>query len=122
EELEAREREQQLRENLLRATEQRIDGKIQELKELEARIEALIARHDAQTEENLASLVKVYESMKPKDAARIFEQLEMDILIDVAGRMREAKMAAIMADMDAEKAKQLTVELATGRPLPQTGG
>ena len=49
------------------------------------------------------------------------EQLDMDILLDVTERMREQKMAPVLAAMDPEKAKSLTVELATRRRLPETG-
>jgi len=70
----------------------------------------------------MKSLVKVYESMKPKDAARIFERLEMDILIDVTVRMKEVKMAAVLAKMESEKARELTVRLANLRKFPENGG
>jgi len=111
-----------MRERVLAATEKRIDEKIGSLKQLEARIEKLLKQHDEEAERQLKSLVKVYENMKPKDAARIFEQLEMDILLDVTQGMREAKMAPVLAAMNAEKAKALTVELARQRVLPETGG
>lgn len=117
-----RERELDLRESLLKAAEQRVDEKIARLSELETQIEALLRQHDTQEEQRLASLVKVYEAMKPKDAARIFDQLDLDILLSVAERMRAAKMAAVMAEMDAARAKTLTVELATRRRLPEQAG
>ena len=60
--------------------------------------------------------------MKPKDAARIFTELDMEILLDVAERMREVKMAPILAAMAAVRAKQVTVRLALRRKLPETGG
>ena len=122
EEIDSRNREVQMREAILTATERRIDGKIEELKKLEATIQALIISHDAEAEKRIRSIVKVYENMKPKDAARIFEDLDMTILIDVAERMKEVKMAAVMARMDPEKARTLTVQLATRRQLPATGG
>ncbi len=70
----------------------------------------------------MKSLVKIYENMKSKDAARILEELDMDILLELAERMREAKMAPILAQMDLNKAKAITVELATRRQLPAAGG
>jgi flagellar motility protein MotE (MotC chaperone) len=118
-ELEQRARELDMRENLLSATEKRVDNKIGELKKIEATVKSLLRQHDEQEEEQMKSLVKVYEKMKPKDAARILERLDMEVLIDVTERMKEAKMAAVMAEMDAAKAKALTMELATRRKLPQ---
>ncbi len=117
-----RSRQMAMREKILQATEKRIDNKIGELKTLEERIKGLLMEHDKEAEEQIKSLVKVYESMKPKEAARIFEELEMDILLDVTERMKEVKMAKVLAAMDPKKAKNLTVELATHRRLPKTGG
>jgi flagellar motility protein MotE (MotC chaperone) len=122
EQLDARARDLDMREKLLAATEGRIDEKIAELKALEAKIDGMIKTHDAAEDAQLASLVKVYESMKPKDAARIFDKLDMAILITVAERMKEQKMAAVLAEMTPDSAKALTVELATRHRLPATGG
>jgi len=121
-ELEQRSRQMAMREKILQATEKRIDGKIGELKKLETRIKKLLLQHDKETEAQIKSLVKVYESMKPKDAARIFEELEMEILLNVTERMKEVKMAKVLAAMSPAKAKTLTVKLATRRRLPKTGG
>ena len=122
EQLDTRAGELDVRENLLQAAEKRLEEKIAKLKELESRIQALLKQHDEEAEKKLASLVKIYETMKPKDAAQIFEQLDLDILLDVVERMKEAKMAPILANMDPSRAKELTVELALRRKLPVSGG
>jgi flagellar motility protein MotE (MotC chaperone) len=69
----------------------------------------------------MQSLVKLYENMKPKDAARIFEELDLDTLLPVAERMKERKLAPIMSTMDPTKAKEVTVRLSTQRKLPNPG-
>jgi len=56
--------------------------------------------------------------MKPKDAARVFDTLDMPILLDVLQRMKERLAAPILANMDPERAKSVTVELAQRRQLP----
>lgn len=122
EELDKRGRELDMREGLLQAAEARIDKKIGELKTLQSAIDALIKKHSEQEEARMASLVKIYENMKPKDAARIFEQLDMPILLDVVERMSERKIAPIMAEMNPAKAKAVTSELALRRQLPQPSG
>jgi flagellar motility protein MotE (MotC chaperone) len=118
EELEQRAREIDEREVLLKAAEQRIDQRIGELERLQASIEALLVKHDEQGEAQLQSLVKIYESMKPKDAARIFEELDMEVLLEVVERMKERKTAPILAQMNPERAKTVTLELAQRRELP----
>jgi flagellar motility protein MotE (MotC chaperone) len=120
--LEERGRELDMRTNLLRITETRVDERISELKKIESRIEGLLKRHDEETEAKFKRLVKVYENMKPKDAARIFDILEMRILLEMVERMKEAKMAPILAKMDGESAKALTIELANRRKLPDASG
>ncbi|KLN60297.1 hypothetical protein WH96_14085 [Kiloniella spongiae] len=118
EQLEIRERDVEQRETLLLAAERRIDEKIAELGKLQNTIEGLIVQHDEQGEKQMLSLVKIYESMKPKDAARIFEELDMIVLLGVVERMKERKTAPILASMNPKRAKEITLELAQRRELP----
>ena len=120
--LDARERELGAREGLLKAAEERIGKKIAELQNLRVTIDSLIKKFDAQQDAKLKSLVKIYENMKPKSAARIFEQLEMDTLLEVAERMKERKLAAIMAQLGEERAREVTVELRRLREMPKVEG
>ena len=85
-------------------------------------INGLIKTFDEQQDKKLQSLVKIYENMKPKEAAQIFEELEMDTLLEVAERMKERKLAPIMAKMNPDKARDMTVELAKLRQLPRASG
>lgn len=102
----------EMRERLLEAAEKRVDGKIAELRALEARLKELTGLQEEQANRQFASLVKVYETMKPRDAARIFEKLDLNVQLAVAHRMKEARMAAILAEMNADAAKSLTMALA----------
>ncbi len=117
-EIAARAAEVEQRAALLSAAEGRIEEKIGRLESLQAQIEALLVEYDEQEEQQMDSLVKIYESMKPKDAARIFEKLEMDVLISVIERMKERKSAPVLAEMAPERAQEVTLELATRRELP----
>ncbi len=122
EQLDARVREIDMREKLLAAAEARVDDKIGELKQIEVVIRGLVEEFDERQQTKIKSLVKIYETMKPKDAARIFNQLEMAVLLEVIGGMRESKSAAIIARMDASKAKEVTSELAIRETLPDPDG
>jgi len=119
--IESRLEELTLREGLLGAAEKRIDKKIQEMKSLELAIKKLIKSHDQQEDLKIQSLVKIYESMKPKDAARIFGELDINTLLKVAERMKERKLAPIMAKMNPDRAKEMTVALTKLRNLPMPG-
>lgn len=115
--LEAWERDIDMREKLLAATESRIDDKIDRLKGINDSIEGLVKKFNDREDEKITSLVKIYETMKPKDAARIFNELDLEILIEVLRRMREAKAALIIAKMNSEQAKIVTMELAVRNSL-----
>lgn len=118
-ELDRRSRGVDTREKLLRATENRIEAKISDLKKIQDTIKNLLVKHDKEKEAKMRSVVKIYEKMKPKDASRIFEEMEMPILLDVVERMREAKTAPILANMSARKAKEVIAALAQRRSLPK---
>jgi flagellar motility protein MotE (MotC chaperone) len=120
-ELEARAKEMQMREDLAKAAEARLAKKLEEMKQVQSTIEGLLRKYDDQEDVKMKSLVKIYESMKPKDAAKIFEQLDMPILLDVIERMKEQKAAAVLADMSPQKAKEVTAEIADRRKLPRPG-
>jgi len=116
--LEERENRLELREQLLASTEQRIDGKLEELRGIQSRLETLVAQHEEQEDDQIRNIVKVYEAMRPKDAGPIFQRLDLDIQVAVATRMKEANMAAVLAEMTPEAAKTLTSRLARRTPLP----
>ena len=130
--LDGRERQLQLREQLLRAAEKRIEQRVVEMKSLEDRIGVATTKKSEQEKREFANLAKMYQAMKPKDAARIFDRLALSILVKVSKAMKPAKMADVMAKMSAETAERLTVELATGgsglggstamSELPKIGG
>ncbi len=120
-ELDNRTHDLDMRESLLKAAELRVEAKVTELKDVEARINAAMGNRDKAEAERFKSIVTMYENMKPKDAARIFDRLELKVLIDVATQMKPAKMSEILAQMSSEGAEKLTVELASrASAVPKT--
>jgi len=113
--LERRAQEIAQQEVLLKAANQRLDEKLASLKTLEKDIGTIAAKQDAADDERMKSLVKIYETMKPREAARILEQLDMAVVLDVLEHMKEAKAAPILAAMDPAKAKTVTAGLADRR-------
>jgi flagellar motility protein MotE (MotC chaperone) len=100
------------REVVLQAAEKRIDEKIAKLEALQKSIAAEVQKRGAEENARLQGLVKIYEVMKPKDAAQIFDQLSMPVLLSVMKRMKALKTAPILAAMDPAKAKAVTTALA----------
>ena len=122
--IDAREKDVERRESMLKAAEDQIERKISEMRTLQNTIEGLLRQYNDQEDNKMRSLVKIYENMKPKEAAKIFEQLDMPIMLEVVERMKEQKVAPILAEMDPSKARAVTSELAQRRqiPLPKTSG
>jgi len=116
--LEVKERELAMREALLQAAEREIDQKYSELDLLRQEIEGLLEKQSAEEEARINSLVKIYEGMKAKDAARIFNTLDIDVLISVVSRMSERKSAPVIASMNPERARTVTILLAEQKSLP----
>lgn len=119
-EIDAREAALDTREQTIAAAEIRLSEQINELQTLESDIQSLIGELDEKNDAQLASLVKWYETMKPKDAARIFDTLNDSLLLTLADRMKPAAMAAILADMSSERARTLTQLMAQKTELPET--
>lgn len=57
-------------------------------------------------------LARIYQAMKPKAAAVVFEQLDMEVQMKVAQRMRERSTAMIMAAMTPKGAAALSMAMA----------
>jgi flagellar motility protein MotE (MotC chaperone) len=111
-ELEARARELDVRENLLAATEKRIQARLAEIKEAEARINATVHKKDEAEAARFKGLVSMYENMKPKDAAKIFDRLDMRVLLELSAQINPRRMSDILALMSPEVAERLTGEIA----------
>ena len=112
-EIEKLEEELSLRENLIEAAEKRIEDRIKELKTIEERLQREnVEAGETEEVSTVANLVVMYESMKAKDAARIFNSLEMGVLVSVAEQMKPRAMAAVLAAMDPPAAQRLTLALA----------
>ena len=112
-ELEARAKELEAREAVVLAAEKRLEGRVAHLKQLEAKINEMVRAKDEGEATRIKNLVTMYENMKPKDAARVFDRLDMKVLLDVATQINPRRMSDILAQMSPEAAERLTVELAS---------
>ena len=123
-ELDARDAALTARESVLTAAEQKLSARVGELQALQQKLEALEASRKQREDASWQGLVKLYEAMKPRDAATIFNDLEMPVLLQVVDRMKEAKAAPVLAAMQTDKARELTAKIAQMRTQrdSQTGG
>jgi flagellar motility protein MotE (MotC chaperone) len=119
--LEERERTLDQREALLKAAEKRLEEKVADLDAVKLELQQMLAKNNQEEDGRLRSLVRIYESMKPKEAALIFDKLEINVLLGVVERMKENKVAPILASMQPDRARQVTDMLAdkSQRPPPR---
>ena len=119
-ELEKFEQDLTLRSSLVDAAEKRIEERATTLEALEAQIASLVDQREQMETGQFAAIVAMYEVMKPKDAAKIFNNLDMEVLVRVSKAMQPRKMAPILAEMDATRAQELTVRMAALADQPVT--
>jgi len=111
-ELDARKRELDVRESLLKAAEKKLEAQTAAQNADDAKGGGPGQRRDDADAARMKAVVTMYETMKPKDAARIFDRLDSKVLLDVARLINPRRMSEILAQMAPEAAERLTVELA----------
>jgi flagellar motility protein MotE (MotC chaperone) len=111
-ELEARAREIDIRESLLKAAEKRIESRVEEMKAVEARVTTATTQKTEADAARFKGIITMYEGMKPKDAAKVFDRLEMSVLFEIASQIAPRKMSDILGLMQPESAERLTIEMA----------
>lgn len=113
--LDDREHQMDQRNELLQSAELKLQSKLDELTALQQRLEQLAEQRRKRGSANWSGLVKMYEDMKPRDAATIFNVLDVSVLLEVLDRMDERKAAFILAGMLPERARLATQMLAQKR-------
>ena len=108
------------REAVAAATEKRLSDRVVELSALQNQLQALQSALQERDEANWAGLVKLYESMRPREAAAIFNSLDKKVLLQLLDRMKPGKASLILASMEPEKARQITTDLAARRTQSTT--
>jgi flagellar motility protein MotE (MotC chaperone) len=103
------------REAAVAAAQARLSDRVNQLEALQTKLQALEGDLKARDTANWTGLVKLYEGMRPKDAATIFNSLDKPVLLGILDRMKPAKATPILASMDPDKARQVTSDLADMR-------
>lgn len=111
--LDKRQADLDLRAALVAAAEQKLEARTVELRQLEAKVNELVDQKQAAEDANFKAIVSMYETMKPKEAAKIFDTLELNVLLKVARAMNPRKMSPILAAMSPRPAEALTTAFAS---------
>ncbi len=97
---------------LMVAAEQKLDAKVAALNAIKAEVQALLGQVDEREQAETARLVAVYSAMRPREAAAVFTTLDDSVRLPIAAAMRPRGLSAIMAQMPAPAARELTEKLA----------
>jgi flagellar motility protein MotE (MotC chaperone) len=116
-ELEDWKKDLDMRASLIEASSRKLDNKIAQLEELKKSTQALLDEYKGEDDKQIQSMVKIYENMKPKEAAQVFNQLQMPILLEIVQKMNERRVSPILAKMDSKRAKELTEKIIENRGL-----
>jgi len=119
EELQQRSREMEARERMLQEQERKLEERQGQLKASEDTQKAATATKSSGDSSALKNVVLMYETMKPKEAARVFDRLPVEVLLSVVTQMNSRKMAEVLAAMTPENAEKLTVALARRANAPE---
>ena len=103
--LDKREADLDMRTSLVAAAEQRLDERTKALQDLETKVNALVDQKQAAEDASFKAIVTMYETMKPKDAAKIFDTLDLGVLLKVARAMNPRQMSPILAAMSPQPAQ-----------------
>lgn len=104
-----------LKEAVLTAIENKISQKIQQIASQQQEMQKVMSLYDQKENAEIKSLANIYSNMKPRDAAGIFNELDMPLLIKIVNSMKERSVAQIIALMNHAKVKDLSIELSKSR-------
>lgn len=106
-----RERTVEARETILAALQKKVEEREKSLQSTRSEIKALLERYEGEQSGGLKQLIGIYSTIEPKRAAAIFNELDLDIVVSLLRQMPSRRVAPILAAMDADKARRITLEL-----------
>lgn len=92
------------REAMIQEAEQRAQGKITELLQLEARIQTMLAEEQSIKDKKIKRLTAVYEGMKADRAAPVIAQMDLSIVVKIFSRMSEKQVGKILSFLNPKQA------------------
>ncbi|MGJ8562351.1 MAG: MotE family protein [Alphaproteobacteria bacterium] len=112
EHLEEREKEISIREKSLLAIETRLSGQLATVEDANSKLQGKIDSLKTVANDDLKHLVGMYQTMKPKQAATIFDSMDPNFAAGFLREMSSDKAGLIMANMDARKSYAISVIIA----------
>jgi flagellar motility protein MotE (MotC chaperone) len=111
-ELDLREQDMDVQNQLIAAAEAKLDAKLQALADMKTQLQKLLDDGDQKKAAEIDNLVAVYSNMRPADAATRMSLLDDSVRLPIAAKMKAQKLSAILGQMQPNDAKDLTEKLA----------
>ena len=110
-ELNKKEEQLKQKEEYLAQMEQQVENKLKELLAIQKEIQVFRAEREENQSSKVRSLAKIYGTMKPKEAAKLLENLEEPLVVEVISTMSATEAANILSNMDVKKAAKISQAL-----------
>ena len=117
-EIKKKEEDLRLKEVRLEALEAKI---LKDLKKIEKSIsesKKQMGAQDAKTKANVNSLIKVYSSMKPEEAASLVEAIDEELALSIVSGMKSKIAGQVLSKLDVKVAKRISEKLAGKKEKP----
>lgn len=112
-ELVQREKKLDERAQTLEAIEARLRARLEELSKARQELEQTAALVEGAARKDVTHLAKMYETMKPKNAAQIFNRMTPSFAAGFLAEMEADAAALVMASMEPDKAYAVSLLLAS---------
>ncbi len=96
-------------EALVKIAKDKLTKQIEQLEAIQKDIKSTTNDLTKKEQENIERMVKIYESMKPLQAAEILNKLELTALSEIFKAMAPKKASTIMSSMDHQKVRLVTL-------------
>lgn len=98
------------------AAQKKTPEKSKPVKLSQKEIDKLTQQRQADEKKRVSKLARLYNEMKPADAAKILETMDNDIVIAIFQRMDESQVSQILTEFDADRAATISKIMYVGAP------
>ncbi len=118
-EIELNEQEQRIKDESerLKIEEAKIKSRIDELLEIQAKLEKSKKEDQKLAEDTKAKLLKTFEKIQPKKAAAIITNMEDDVAVSILKNLKEKTVAGILENLTPDRATALSTQIARRKPV-----
>ena len=98
-------------ESNIKSEEQKVVFEKDSLKSVKQQLDMLIGQKEGIQNDRIKKLAKVYEGMRPEDAAPIISQLDDQTIVEIFLQMEDRRVARIIGLMPVDRATEITQRL-----------